>query len=158
MKALKITQAKPNPTGKDWFPGDIPSRQLAGEWVDFKNVGNESFSLRNIALYHVAYQLGCTSGKWKKVEGFKGVLDVGGIVRVHSGGRIPLEQLDPVDVRGADYHIFTGDSYIWNNDCGDKPSLYDLIRKKWIDKTFYDPNPPEGEILIRVGNKLVPPV
>lgn len=158
MRALKIAQAKPNPTGKDWFPGDIPSRQLAGEWVDFKNVGNESFSLRNVALYHVAYQPGCINGKWEKVEGFKGILGVNEVVRVHSGGRVSLSELDPIDVQGADYHLFTGISYIWNNDCKDKPSLYSLVNEKWIDQTFYDPNPPEGEILVRVGDKLVPSV
>jgi len=157
MKKLTITQAKPNPSGKDRLGSVVPSSQLAGEWVDFKNTGNESYSLDNIKLHHVAYTRQYPDGVWEEVMGFFGNLSTGEVVRVHSGGGIPLNTLLPDDFIGADYHLFTGDNYIWNNDKSDSPRL--ILKQNGqtleIDKTSYSAYPTEGKILRRVGNQLV---
>ena len=42
-----IIKAKPNPAGKDRVSGITPKKQLAAEWVDFKNIGDESFGLQS---------------------------------------------------------------------------------------------------------------
>jgi hypothetical protein len=153
MKQLRITKAKPNPMGKDWFPLDIPAAQLGAEWVEFKNIGDESYYLNDVELNHIAYT--ADGVKWEVVTGFSGTLPVGESVRVHSGAG-PLTALRPVDIAGADYHIFSGKGYVWNNDKVDKPALWDLLSRKWIDRTFYDAYPPDGAILLRAGDKLIP--
>jgi len=154
MKLLRIIKAKPNPSGKDRIGGIAPPKQLAGEWVDFRNAGDELHSLEGISLYHVAYQPGCRDGKPEKVMGFKGSLKPGEIVRVHSGGEIGLGEMHPEDAQGAHYHLFTGGNYVWNNSCGDSAGLWNGLI--WIDNASYEPYPSEGRILVREGDKLVP--
>lgn len=157
MKRLTITQAKPNPIGKDRLGNLVPSSQLAGEWVDFKNAGDESYFLNNIELQHIAYTPSYPNGVWNKVTGFSGNLGVGQVVRVHSGGEIPLESLAPEDFIGANYHWFTGKNYVWNNDRNDTPRL--ILKQNnqiyEIDKASYLVNPLEGKILRRFGNNLI---
>ena len=153
MKNLRIVKAKPNPTGKDRYGSYTPPAQLAAEWVDFQNNGTEAYQLNGITLYHIAYQLSCREGKWKDVMGFQGPLQAGQVVRVHSGSQIPISNMYPEDVVGADFHLFTGRNYIWNNTCGDSAGLYN---GSFIDKASYDPYPPEGRALRRVGDKLIP--
>lgn len=154
MKSLRIIKAKPNPTGKDRYGNYAPPAQLAAEWVDFQNNGDEPFLLNGISLYHIAYQPGCQNGKWQRVMGFQGSLKPGQVVRVHSGREILLAQMNLEDALGADVHLFTGQGYIWNNDCGDAAGLWN--GSSWTDKASYDPHPPEGQVLHRVGDKLVP--
>ena len=56
---------------------------------------------------------------------------------------------------GATYHLFTGrDEYVWNNREGDAPLLNFEPRNETIDTASYDPNPPEGVVLVRQGDKL----
>jgi len=157
MKQLLITQAKPNPSGKDRFGNVVPSSQLAGEWVDFKNTGNEGYPLENIKLHHIAYTTQYPNGVWEQVMGFTGTLGVGEIVRVHSGGKIPLENLFSIDMSGANYHLFTGERYIWNNDRSDCPRL--VLKQNGqtyeIDKATYLAYPQEGRILLRHGTQLL---
>lgn len=157
MLKLTIHQAKPNPSGKDRLGPTVPSTQLAGEWVDFKNTGDGSCSLTNVKLYHIAYTTSYPNGIWEEVMGFNGVLGVNKVIRVHSGGKVPLETLAPIDRSGADYHLFTGSGYIWNNDRSDSPRLalknYGQINE--IDKATYDAYPPEGKILKRQGSLLI---
>jgi len=157
MKQLLIIQAKPNPLGKDRVLNFIPQSQLAGEWVDFKNSGSEHYSLENIKLHHVAYTTKYPNGVWDEVMGFTGTLSTNKIIRIHSGGKIPLENLSSIDMIGADYHLFTGGSYIWNNDKSDSPRLVLKQNRKVyeIDKASYSTNPPEGRILLRSGNYLI---
>lgn len=157
MKRLIVTQAKPNPTGKDRLGPVVPSSQLAGEWVDFKNTGDEVYPLDNIKLHHIAYTAQYPNGVWEEVMGFTGTLGAGEVVRAHSGGKISLDLLSPEDFIGADYHLFTGNSYVWNNDKSDSPRL--VLKQNGqtyeIDKATYSAYPPEGRILRRVGNTLV---
>lgn len=61
------------------------------------------------------------------------------------------------DRQGADFHAFVGrDLYVWNNAEGDCSGLWSPAAQRFIDKACYDPHPPEGAILVRVGDKLVP--
>lgn len=53
MKSLRIIRAKPNPS-KDRSGSYIQPAQLAAEWVDFENDGNENYPLEPITLYHLA--------------------------------------------------------------------------------------------------------
>lgn len=154
MKSLRIVRAKPNPAGKDRQRGHTPAAQLAAEWLDFKNDGTEDLTLDPISLQHIAYQPGCRNGEWRAVTPFNGVLAPGKIVRVHSGNSIPTSQMYPEDVAGADFHVSTGRDYVWNNDCGDTAGLWNGTI--WVDKASYDSYPPEGRVLRREGDKLVP--
>ena len=157
MTRLTITQAKPNPVGKDRLGNLVPSSQLAGEWVDFKNTGDESYPLKNIELQHVAYTPSYPNGVWDKVMGFSGNLGVRQVVRVHSGGEIPLESLAPEDFIGANYHLFMGKNYVWNNNKSDSPRL--VFKQNGqpyeLDRASYSTYPPEGKILKRIGEQLI---
>jgi len=157
MKCLTINQAKPNPSGKDRLGSYVPSSQLAGEWVDFKNTGDESYPLNNIELQHIAYTISYPNGVWETVMEFSGNLSVGQVVRVHSGDEIPLESLAPEDFIGANYHLFTGKNYVLNNDRSDAPRLvlWQNGHITEIDKASYSAYPPEGRILKRVGRALL---
>ncbi len=158
MRELIITQAKPNPIGKDRMGSAVPSSQLAGEWVDFKNIGNKSIALDNIELQHIAYTKDHpTNGIWDRVTDFSGILPAGEIVRVHSGNEVPLSSLQQVDLIGADHHVFSWKGYVWNNDRTDSPRLTikgssPIIE---IDKASYPAHPIEGKILKRAGQYLV---
>lgn len=157
MRRLTITQAKPNPSGKDRLGPIVPSSQLAGEWVDFKNTGDEDYLLENIKLHHIAYTARYPNGVWEEVMGFTGTLGAGNVVRVHSGGKISLDILSPEDFIGADYHLFTGNNYVWNNDKNDSPRL--VLKQNGqtyeIDKASYSAPAPEGKILRRMGGLLI---
>lgn len=157
MGNLLITKAKPNPFGKDrsTFLSQLLS-QLPAEWIDFQNVGTQGVKLDNIALYHQTFDAFCRFLSFAPLLHVNGTLQPGEIVRVHSGHQIPIAQLSYEDRLGADYHLFINfGNYVWNNSCGDKAGLWDEFLKQWVDTAFYDPNPPEGAILRRIGNKLV---
>ncbi|MGH7273183.1 MAG: hypothetical protein ACREIQ_01825 [Nitrospiria bacterium] len=153
MGILWVSQAKPNPLGKDRLHGFTPPRQLAAEWIDIKNIGPDSAALSKIHLNHIAYQSGCLGGKSEYVITLAGTLAPDEVMRVHSGGAIPLHEMNQEDVGDVAWHLFTGKHYIWNNACGDMVGLWD--GQVWIDKTWYDPYPPEGRVLVREGDKLV---
>lgn len=156
MKAIMISQAKPNPVGKDRLGSYVPSSQLAGEWVDVKNIGDEAYSLGNLDLQHVAYNSLYPNGIWEKVTDFTGNLLARQIARVHSGGKILLSQLNQIDRDGADYHVFTGKNYVWNNDKSDTPRIVIKNTSTVIDKATYSAYPTEGKILKRVmGDRLI---
>lgn len=156
MKTLRITQLKANPSGKDRTRhGGATVAQLGAEWVDFRNSGVPPINLDGVALYHVAYSPGEAQGHWEQIMTFRGSLPAGEVVRVHSGQVRQLSMLNPEDISGAHHHLFTGrDAYVWNNREGDTAALWqgDAI----IDKASYAPNPPEGVVLVRSGDNLVP--
>jgi hypothetical protein len=156
MKTLLITRIKPNPAGKDRNRfGTATASQLAAEWVDFKNTGSAAVDLCGIELYHLAYAPGSTQGRWDKIIDFNGILQVGRTVRVHSGSG-PESVIRPEDRAGADHHLFTGRNYVWNNREGDCPTLFDPMLNQNVDQASYDPYPPEGQVLVRSGSKLIP--
>src|SRR5690349_3077345 len=153
--SLLITKAKPNPIGKDRIGRTYtPPVQLAAEWVDFQNNGTRAVDLAGVEMYHLAY-LQNGSVEWELVIDFIGMLQPQGIVRVHSGDPISLDQMNPEDRNGADFHLFTHKDYIWNNKKVDKPSLWYKPRKEWLDQTEYSAPVTEGKILKRVNDKLV---
>jgi hypothetical protein len=151
--SLQIIKAKPNPAGKDRIGNFSPQSQLAGEWIDIKNTGQQDENLKNINLYHYAYLI--VGGEWEIVTDFSGILAAGKIMRIHSGHEIPAGQMDIEDFVGADYHVFSNKDYVWNNDKKDYPRIWNSATKQWIDKTYYDAFPPEGKILQRVNDKLI---
>lgn len=153
--ALQIIRAKPNPAGKDRYDSFTPDAQLAAEWIDIGNTGVTPLSLNGLILYHKIFNNFCAELGFDLVTRFQIILQGGEVVRVHSGGRIPLEHMYREDALGVDYHIFTGGNYVWNNTCGDTVVLYNSLSGLEIDKTYYDPHPPEGKVLRRIGNKLI---
>lgn len=153
--ALQIIRAKPNPAGRDRFGRLTPSSQLAAEWIDIANTGVTSESLTSLTLYHKIFNDFCIELGFDEVISFRGILGSGEVVRIHSGGEIPLNQMYAEDVQGVDHHLFTGTNYLWNNKCGDTAVLYNTITKLEMDRAYYDSNPPEGKILRRIGNKLI---
>lgn len=107
MTTLQIMRIKPNPAGKDkTVSGNAAASQLAAEWVDFKNTGSKPVDLAGIDLYHLAHAPGATQGSWQKIMTFKGTLQPGRTVRVHSGSG-PDSAIRPEDLSGADHHLFT---------------------------------------------------
>jgi hypothetical protein len=158
MKTLRTVRLKPNPSGKDRTRrGGATAAQLGGEWVDIENHGRTSVDLTGVKLYHIAYSGAYDNGTWEEVMSFKGSLGAGEVIRVHAGSG-PLNVLHPIDRQGATYHLFTGrDAYVWNNDRGDCSALWQAGEKVPFDKACYDANPPEGIILVRIGDKLVVP-
>lgn len=158
MKKLRTFRLKPNPAGKDKnkYGGATPA-QLGGEWVDIKNTDSSPVNLEGVTLYHVAFVNGRAS-HWERIIAFTGVLQSGAVARVHAGSG-PMSALNPEDLRGADNHIFTQrDSYVWNNVEGDTSRLTEPASGSEIDieKVGYAPNPPEGVVLVRAGEALVP--
>ena len=159
MKSLRITKLKPNPVGKDRpAVGPLNPSQLAAEWVDILNVGTSTANLLGVELYNKAYSAAYPQGTWKSVLNLPYLLLAPGqTLRVHAGQYRGLGGIRPEDLTGAEHHAFTGrDQYVWNNRQGDTAGLWELQQLTWLDAASYDPNPPEGEVLLRVGAKLLP--
>ena len=158
MKSLKSVRLKPNPSGKDRTRrGGATATQLGGECVDIQNTGSTPVDLTGVSLYHIAYSGTTDNGTWEKVMGFKGSLPAGQIIRVHAGSG-PVTALHAIDQQGANVHLFTGrDQYVWNNDRGDCSALWQDGETTHFDKACYAPNPPDGVILVREGDRLVVP-
>ncbi len=155
--SLFIIRLKPNPAGKDRPAHGRPTpTQLAAEWVDFRNDAGQPVALGGVALYHLSYAPG-RAPQWQRVTGFTGTLPAGQIVRVHAGQVRDLSVIAADDRAGADHHVFTGeDAYVWNNREGDSPLLQNETTRQTIDRSSYAPNPPEGVVLVRQGDQLVP--
>lgn len=157
MSELQTFRLKPNPAGKDRSPYGAQTAQLAAEWVDIKNVGRFPATLTGLELYHLAYPGSGGQPTWERVTGLQGSLGAGQVLRIHSGRQIPLSMLQAQDIQAADYHAFVGrDLYVWNNAQGDSSGIWNATSKSWVDKASYDPKPPEGAILVRMVEKLVP--
>lgn len=158
MSQLLITQAKPNPAGKDNGLGRLIPNQLAGEWIDITNVTNEDLRLNGMQVLNRVY-----SGlkvDWQIAYEFNlgdnDTLPAGKTVRLHSGKTIPICNLKPVDYSGTDYHLFTEkNQYIWNNKRNDDPTLYLPKKEVVIDATKYKAPVAEGKVLKRQGDFLV---
>jgi hypothetical protein len=156
MKTIQTTQLKPNPAGKDRTRTSISETQLAAEWADISNTGRQSVDLSGVSLFHKAYN---RSGgfEWELARKLGGVLEPGKVLRIHSG-KGPYSVVRNEDKVGSHYYFFTGESrYIWNNDFGDMALLWEPATDIYVDQASYDPYPPDGVILQRVGNKLVVP-
>jgi hypothetical protein len=153
---LMIIRIKPNPIGKDRPPHGGPTPALlGGEWVDFRNDTGQDVSLNAVGLWHLAYAP--PSARVAAVMTFSGTLPARKIVRVHAGQKRDLSAIRAEDLAGPDYHVFTGrDAYVWNNKPCDSPLLFNETTRETIDKASYAPNPPEGVVLVRMGDQLAP--
>lgn len=158
MSGAMVTQLKPNPAGKDRSRYGSPTiAQLGAEWVDIHNMFAHPVDLRGTVLCHLAYPAGSRQANWEVVVPLTQTLLPRATLRVHSGDIRNVSVLNPEDVRGAEYHAFTGrDAYVWNNVEGDSAGLWRPAEQEWVDCTSYAPNPPEGVVLIRFGGPLVP--
>lgn len=153
---IKTVRLKPNPTGKDRTrDGRASATQLGAEWVDIQNTGAVPLDITGMRLCHVAYSQDGRSKRWADITTFTGTLGAGKVLRVHSGGG-PENILRPEDLNGADHHLFTGRNYVWNNDKDDCSGLFAAGNTEPFDVACYDAFPPEGVVLVRMGNKLVP--
>jgi len=91
--------------------------------------------------------------------GSDSLLKVGQVIRVHTGRMSDESLMDPADRQGADWHGYAGkDNFVLNNRCGDTVTVswQDAYGKTVSDSASYKPNVPEGAVLRRIGNELVP--
>jgi hypothetical protein len=160
---IQICRAKPNPAGKDRAGNNPLQEQLLGEWVDLQNVGNTSVNLSVITLFHLQYsQTGIAENHftpyWRGNPGE--VLNPGEILRVHTGKSAYATYMRDVDKQGVHRHSFAeSGNFVLNNRFGDTISIWwRNSQNEWVkeDQVSYDPNPPDGAILRRSGDKLVP--
>lgn len=160
-KILQIVKAKPNPAGKDKVFGTPKAEQLLSEWVDVKNVGTESIQFSSMSLTHTEFNNLCRAtgnvDTYWKSSGDK-FLQPGQVIRIHTGRLSDEHLMNPNDKKGCDWHGYANrGNFVLNNACGDILTVawrdsYGVMQK---DTVSYDPNPPEGAILERKGNKLV---
>jgi len=162
---IQITQAKPNPAGKDKSQGRPIAAQLLGEWVDLKNIGDAAVSLSTLHLAQSKFGPGCqlkerASIYWNRVPSI--ALSPGETVRVHTGHESDSYLMSTEDRSGVHHHAYVNNgNFVLNNDCGDNLSIWwQGNDKQWHqdDAASYDAYPPEGQILRRVGSKLMPGV
>lgn len=162
--SIQITQAKPNPAGKengkDARKEVTPTpEQLFGEWVDLKNIGNYSIHFSMIQLRHSLFDEACYAigPELYWAGGTEDFLKPGQILRVHAGKEQDASRMAAVDQEGADWHAYAGGSrFILNNRCGDKMSVSwrDAFDQSFMDWVCYAPHPKEDMILKRSGNLL----
>ena len=159
---VPIIRAKPNPSGKDVYAsGAAREDQLLGEWVDLKNIGNTVISLPLVHLCHTEFNQSCSpTTKYQKYwsGNYGELLEPGQIVRVHTGKRAYASLMNAEDRAGVSLHAYADrGTFVLNNKCGDLISVW-RDPKNWtiVDKAYYEPYPPEGAILKRSGDKLVP--
>lgn len=165
MSSLTIISAKPNPLGKDRTTHGPIARQLLGEWVDLRNDSTAVVSLGDKGLAHLTYdQNGRVSGN--PVIYWSGdrliTLQPGQTVRIHTGKRADVAQMDLADATGASYHSYAEEpNFVLNNRYGDVISLWRKDASgNWpaprLDGAGYAANPAEGQVLYRrPGNILV---
>ena len=158
-----ICRAKPNPAGKDRVGGYPSNEQLLGEWVDLQNTGDAPVTLSRIHLSDVRFSQSCVpEGQpiiyWNGSDSQS--LASGQIVRVHTGKSLYSSGMLNEDRAGVHLHAYAEKgNFVLNNKCGDIIGVWRIGSDgKWIkeDGASYDPNPPEGAILRRVGDKLIP--
>jgi hypothetical protein len=144
-----ITQAHPNPVGKDKAAHQSPTNEkLNQEWIEFANIKNENADLTRLTLHHRTFNNSCQVTGSNQLMSFKGTLSSGHSIRVHTGTGSVYQE-------GTVWHLFAGKgNFVWNNRCGDTVILQ--LGDSINDHASYDPNPAEGVVLkrIRGTNKL----
>ena len=161
-KALQITQAKPNPFGKDkTSSGQSKPEQLLGEWVDVKNIGTEPIQFSSMTLNHTLFDSTCqTTNRTEKYwwGGDKQLLP-GQVIRIHTGNFKDKHLMAEADKVGVEWHGYADrDNFVLNNRCGDRIFVIwpDANGRTASDVTYYRPDPPEGAVLRRRGDVLEP--
>ena len=156
--SLQITQAKPNPAGKG--SGASAPEQLLGEWVDVKNVGNDSVRFSTIQLRHSLFDERCHATGLSELYwqgGNEDFLKPGQVLRIHAGRQIDSGSMPVEDQTDSDWHGYTeAEEFMLNVGCGDKiiAAWRDAFDRSFQDWVCYAPHPPEGAILTRSGNRL----
>ncbi len=164
MPNLTVTRAKPNPAGRDRANGRPIVSQLLGEWVDLTNTASTAINLGGAGLTHRTYD---AQGRlepnstiyWQGSAAI--VLQPGQVLRVHTGRESDRGVMNYEDSVGAHYHAFAeSNNFVLNNAQGDEPSIWAKDSNgRWsirIDGAWYSPHPPEGAVLRRSGDNLVP--
>ena len=160
MSKLIVYRAKPNPAGKDKVHHVPVLRQLQAEWVDIKNISQANLRLTRVSVDHRAFSQGCSNPKhseyWKDREGL--VLGSGQVLRIHTGRSADSRHMADEDRHGAHVHGWGehGTFKLNNGACRDRLTIW-FFDATWtkIDEAGYDPYPPEGQVLVREGDKLV---
>lgn len=160
---LVISRAKPNPAGRDKSGNRPIARQLLGEWVDLVNNGSTTIHLGGTHLANETYDDRCkrTGARAYWSGSSSQLLAAGAVARIHTGRLADAHLMDVHDQLGAQVHLFAeSDQFVLNNRCGDKLTLWarDAAgnwRQPPLDSCSYDPNPPEGVVLVRSGDRLV---
>ncbi len=160
---IQILRAKPNPAGKDSSHGRPIPQQLLAEWADLKNTGDAAVRLSSLHLANTQFGPACQIHKQAQIY-WTGpaslTLQPGETVRVHTGRESEAWLMNQEDRLGVQYHAFANrGSFVLNNDCGDNLGVWWQAQdEKWHrdDAASYDPYPPEGQVLQRSGDKLVP--
>ncbi len=161
MTELIVYRAKPNPAGKDKSRFSPIPRQLQGEWIDIQNSSGRALRLTGISIDHRAFGPNCSDPQyasyWRDTEGL--VLNPTEILRVHTGNAAQQDQMADEDRRGANKHRWGehGVFQLNNGRCGDILTIW-LHNGTWnkLDEVGYSPYPPEGTVLRRQGDRLVP--
>lgn len=159
-KSVKLLRAKPNPVGKDKILGIPKAEQLLGEWIDIKNTGTEAIKLSDIFLSHTKFNNKCemigTDCFWIGRNNF---LHPERIIRVHTGNISDEHLMRQEDkINGGWCSFANRDNFVLNNRCGDILTLTwrDFNSFPQAETVSFEANQPEGAILVRVGNNLVP--
>ena len=143
---LKITMASANPFGRDKTADNFaPNEQLVNEWFEFENICAFPVDVGSVVFSHLTWQgweIAGEEGLGRFADGI--VLQPGEALRLHSGFGF--------DSRVGDVlHIFrNAGNYVLNNMQGDRITLRD-VNGNVIDSAYYEPYPPEGEILFRIA-------
>lgn len=149
MPDLYLVAVQPNPPGRDASRfGTTTNAKLNEEWVEF-----EALAARNLIsdeLAHLTFNAACQrTGRDILVKFGNVQLQRGQRVRVHTGVGTDAWVQNTL-------HVYAGRSwFVWNNACGDRAYLsYGATE---IDSAYYDPRPPEGQLIRRAGtDKFVP--
>lgn len=160
---IRIIRAKPNPAGKDRSANGASHAQLLGEWVDLNNIGDAAVNVSTLHLAHQEFDNQCRRTNSNPALYWDGsgneILYPGKVLRVHTGHRSQAALMSPTDAVGADLHSFADRSnFVLNNKCGDEISVWwKTTDGEWKkeDSASYDPQPAEGAVLVRNGQKLV---
>lgn len=161
---LKIIRAKPNPKGKDLDSSGSPKvEKVLGEWVDIQNAGDTAAPL---SIIHLCHQEFLPNGTPKQnytsywTGNSQEILRPGESLRVHTGKRAYSHLMSSIDATGVSQHSFAESGhYVLNNALGDTISLFWKDNNgQWYEEDLarYSPNPPDGAILTRSGDMLVP--
>jgi hypothetical protein len=143
--------------GMDRSQYGSPSSRKPGDWVDVRNDSSSSVRTNGLCLYHLEFPSPDAQPEYRFVVTLPECsLKPGEVLRLHSGPRREVAALHVEDRSGADWHAFTGgEACLWNRREGDTAVLYEVAKKETIDSVSYDPDPPEGVLLLRQGARLV---
>ncbi len=159
-RILQITQAKPNPAGKDKASNTPKPEQLLAEYVDTKNVGTEAVPFSTISLSNTLIDANCRNTNQTEVywTGGSDSLQPNKVIRIRTGNFKDKHLINPSDDIGNDWNSFANkDNFVLNNRCGDTITVawINSLGSRQSDTASYDANQPEGAILRRSGDKLV---